>query len=98
MNSIIGIVGGGQLGRMIALSAAHLGITTHIYDPNPDSPAFDVASKIFNNSFDDMEAIKNFSEGVNCALYEFENIPINTAKMIETICPLRPSSEILAIS
>ena len=45
-NKILGIIGGGQLGRMIALSASHLGIKSHIYDPNPDSPAFDVASDI----------------------------------------------------
>ena len=97
-NKILGIIGGGQLGRMIALSASHLGIKCHIYDPNPDSPAFDVASGIFNNEYSDIEAVKKFANGVDVCIYEFENIPIRTAQTIENLCPLRPSSKVLAIS
>jgi len=98
VDKVLGIIGGGQLGRMIALAAAHLGVKSHIFDPDPDSPAFDVASKVFNYEFDNIDAIKTFSKSLNSAVYEFENIPMNTAKTIESICPLRPSSKILAIS
>jgi len=97
-NKVLGIIGGGQLGRMIALSASHLGVKSYVFDPSNNSPAFDIASKIFNYKYDDIEAIKKFSESVDSVVYEFENIPINTAKIVESICPLRPSAKVLEIS
>ncbi len=95
---VLGIIGGGQLGRMTVLAAARLGIECHVYDPNPDSPAFQVCAKSYINKFDDQEAIKEFSSNIHAALYEFENIPINTAKLIEKNTKLRPSSFILSVS
>jgi len=97
-NRVLGIIGGGQLGRMTALAAARLGIECHVYDPNPDSPAFQVCTKSYINKFDDIKAIKEFSSNIDAALYEFENIPIDTAKLIEKMTKLRPSSFILSIS
>ena len=97
-NSILGIIGGGQLGRMTVLAAARLGIKCYVYDPNPDSPAFQVCAKCFIKDFDDEEAIREFASSVDAALYEFENIPINTAKIIEDNTKLRPSANILFIS
>ena len=95
---VLGIIGGGQLGRMTVLAAARLGIECHVYDPNPDSPAFQVCAKSYINKFDDQKAIKEFSSNIDGALYEFENIPINTAKLIEKNTKLRPSSYILSVS
>ena len=54
-NKVLGIIGGGQLGRMIALSASHLGVKSYIFDPSNNSPAFDIASKVFNYKYDDIE-------------------------------------------
>ena len=71
-NKVLGIIGGGQLGRMIALSASHLGVKSYIFDPSNNSPAFDIASKVFNYKYDDIEAIKKFSESVDSVVYEFE--------------------------
>ena len=97
-NSILGIIGGGQLGRMTVLAAARLGIKCYVYDPNPDSPAFQVCAKSFIKDFDDEESIKEFASNIDAALYEFENIPINTARIIEKFTKLRPSSKVLSIS
>ena len=97
-NKVLGIIGGGQLGRMTSLAAARLGIKCHVYDPNPDSPAFQVCSKSYVNKFDDEKAIIEFSSNIDAAIYEFENIPIDTAKLIEKMTKLRPSSFILSIS
>jgi len=97
-NRVLGIIGGGQLGRMTVLAAARLGVECHVYDPNPDSPAFQVCAKSYINKFEDQEALKEFSTNIDAALYEFENIPIDTAKFIEKMTKLRPSSFVLSIS
>ena len=83
---------------MTVLAAARLGVECHVYDPNPDSPAFQVCAKSYINKFEDQEALKEFSTNIDAALYEFENIPIDTAKFIEKMTKLRPSSFVLSIS
>ena len=83
---------------MTVLAAARLGIKCYVYDPNPDSPAFQVCAKSFIKDFDDEESIKEFASNIDAALYEFENIPINTARIIEKCTKLRPSSKVLSIS
>ena len=97
-NKTLGIIGGGQLGRMTALAAAKLGIECHVFDPDSNAPAFQVCSKSFINNYEDLDAIKDFALGVDAVLYEFENIPLLTAQSIEKSCILRPSSFILSIS
>ncbi len=97
-NKILGIIGGGQLGRMTALAAAKYGIECHIFDPDHNAPAFQVCSKSFINDYEDLKAIEEFSSGVDAVLYEFENIPLTSAKYIEKFCLLRPSSFILSVS
>jgi 5-(carboxyamino)imidazole ribonucleotide synthase len=97
-NSVIGILGGGQLGRMLALAAARLGYRTHIFCPDPDSPAFDVTPRRTVAAYDDAEALKAFAEAVDVITYEFENVPARTAEIVSALRPLRPGANALAIS
>ena len=97
-NKVLGIIGGGQLGRMTALAAAKFGIECHIFDPDSNAPALQVCSKSYINNYEDIDAIKDFANNIDVALYEFENIPLESAEIIETLCLLRPSSYILSIS
>lgn len=96
--STIGILGGGQLGRMLALAAARLGFKSHIYCPDPQSPAFDVTPLRTVAAYDDVEALRRFAEAVDVVTYEFENVPAATAEVLSALKPLRPGANALAIS
>ncbi len=96
--STIGILGGGQLGRMLALAAAKLGLKSHIYCPDPQSPAFDVTPFKTVAAYDDAEALKAFAAQVDVVTYEFENVPAATAEILAGLKPLRPGANALAIS
>ncbi|HYN45257.1 MAG TPA: NAD(P)-binding domain-containing protein, partial [Allosphingosinicella sp.] len=74
--STIGIIGGGQLGRMLALAAAQLGYRCHVYAPDRDAPAAEVAARFTQGAFDDESALDRFAADVDVVTYEFENIPI----------------------
>lgn len=94
--STIGILGGGQLGRMLALAAARLGIKTHIYAPEAGSPAFDVAAARTCAAYDDLAALDRFAASIDAATYEFENIPIATVEHLTGKVTVRPGSKALA--
>lgn len=94
----IGILGGGQLGRMLALAAARLGLKSHIYCPDPQSPAFDVTPLKTVADYDDEAALTRFAEAVDVVTYEFENVPAATAELLSRLKPLRPGANALAIS
>lgn len=94
----IGILGGGQLGRMLALAAARLGLKAHIYCPDPNSPAFDVTSRSTVAAYDDELALLDFARNVDVVTYEFENVPASTAAFIEQHVPLRPGARALAVA
>jgi 5-(carboxyamino)imidazole ribonucleotide synthase len=96
--STIGILGGGQLGRMLAMAAARLGLKSHIYCPEENSPAFQVADQYTVGAYDDMEALDLFGKQVDVVTYEFENVPADTAARLEVRAPLRPGSRALQIS
>ena len=96
--STIGIVGGGQLGRMLALAAARLGMKVHVYCPDPQSPAFDVAATHTCAAYDDVAALAAFAAAVDVVTYEFENVPAATAEFLAARVPLRPGANALAIS
>jgi len=96
--STIGILGGGQLGRMLALAAAKLGLKTHIYCPEAGSPAFDVAAEFTCASYEDAEALARFAAQVDVVTYEFENVPGKTAAILGAAVPVAPSPSILAIT
>ncbi len=95
--STIGIVGGGQLGRMLAIAAAELGYHTHIYCPEADSPAFHVANTHTVAGYEDFDALEKFAKSVDVVTIEFENIPIMGLAHIGEMVPVHPSPEVLAI-
>ena len=94
----IGILGGGQLGRMLALAAARLGMKTHIYCPDPDSPAFEVTPHKTVAAYDDEAALTDFAAAVDIVTYEFENVPLKTAEFLARLKPLAPDARALAIA
>jgi 5-(carboxyamino)imidazole ribonucleotide synthase len=95
--STIGILGSGQLGRMLALAAARLGLKTHIYCED-SGPAFDVATHTTNGGFDDVAALATFAAGVDAVTYEFENVPMATAECLSAIVALRPPAKALQVA
>ena len=95
--AVIGMLGGGQLGRMTALAAANLGYRTHVYCPEPDTPAVQVTSRATTAAYDDWQALEAFAQQVDVATYEFENIPLATAEQVAALTPLRPAPGALRI-
>ncbi len=93
----IGILGGGQLGRMLALAAARLGMRCHIYCPDPQSPAFDVAAARTVAAYDDREALTAFAADCDVVTYEFENVPALTVDTLSPLVPARPGRRPLAV-
>jgi 5-(carboxyamino)imidazole ribonucleotide synthase len=94
--STIGIVGGGQLGRMLSVAAAQLGYRTHILDPHDNPPAADVAAYVTRAAYDDVAALREFGGRVDVATYEFENLPVAALDVLGA--KLRPSTRSLAIA
>ena len=96
--SVIGILGGGQLGRMLSVAAARLGYRCHIYDPATHIPAADVAAMVTNAAWDDETALARFAASVDVITFEFENIPTATLDFLEPLRPIRPGRRALAVS
>jgi 5-(carboxyamino)imidazole ribonucleotide synthase len=94
----IGILGGGQLGRMLALAAARLGFKCHVFAPSPDSPAFDVVHRVTCADYSETEALDRFAADVDVVTYEFENVPAETATFLAARVPVLPDPKILAIT
>jgi 5-(carboxyamino)imidazole ribonucleotide synthase len=92
----IGILGGGQLGRMLALAAARLGFKCHVFAPNPDSPAFDVVHRVTVGDYTDTQALDRFAGNVDVVTYEFENVPAETATFLAARVPVLPDPQVLA--
>jgi 5-(carboxyamino)imidazole ribonucleotide synthase len=97
-NSTIGILGGGQLGRMLALAAARLGFKCHSYCPDPESPAFDVSAARTVAGYDDACALAAFGRTVDVVTYEFENVDVAAVERLAREKPVRPGARALAIS
>ena len=91
----IGILGGGQLGRMLATAAARLGLRCRVFSPDPDSPAFDVVMDATCAEYADVEALELFAEDVDIITYEFENVPAASALLLSGRRPVLPNREIL---
>lgn len=91
----IGILGGGQLGRMTALAAASLGYRVHIFTPEPDSPAAQVSDAVTLAAYEDEEALARFAAKVDVVTLEFENIPASPVRFLEGKVPVRPGSKAL---
>ncbi|WP_319825606.1 5-(carboxyamino)imidazole ribonucleotide synthase [Thalassovita sp.] len=96
--STIGILGGGQLGRMLSVAAARLGFRTHIFEPGANPPAADVAHTVTTAPYEDEPALRAFAETVDVITYEFENIPTSALDLLESLRPIRPNRRALAVS
>ena len=95
--STIGVLGSGQLGRMLAMAAARLGLKCHIYADAP-GPAFDVTAQHTIAPYDDFAALTRFAATVAVVTYEFENVPVATVRHLETLVPVRPGSRALEVA
>ena len=94
----IGILGGGQLGRMLAVAASRLGLKAHIFEQGANPPAGQVADQVTTASYEDEAALRRFAQSVDVITYEFENIPTSALDILEQIRPIHPGRLALAIS
>ncbi|WP_306151921.1 5-(carboxyamino)imidazole ribonucleotide synthase [Roseovarius sp. MMSF_3281] len=94
----IGILGGGQLGRMLSVAASRLGFKTCVFEPGGDCPASHVSNFHFKAAYDDEAALRRFAEAVDVVTYEFENIPTAALDLIESLVPVHPGREALRVS
>ncbi|MBV9390291.1 MAG: 5-(carboxyamino)imidazole ribonucleotide synthase [Verrucomicrobia bacterium] len=93
----IGLLGGGQLGRMFAIAARRMGYRVHTLEPSPDSPAGQISDREFIGAFDDLELIARFGDSVDVVTFEFENIPAGVVDFLSHRRVVRPRSEVLHI-
>lgn len=93
--STIGILGGGQLGRMLAIAAARLGYKVIVFDPDPDAPAAQVANRHVVAGYFDKAALADFATTCDVVTYEFENVPVGAAEQIEALTPVFPKPNAL---
>lgn len=91
----IGILGGGQLGRMFAIAARRMGYRVHAFDPTQDCPTGQVADHETNAQYDDLDAALSFAKAVDVVTFEFENVPAETLSTIEQVVPVHPSPFVL---
>lgn len=96
--STIGILGGGQLGRMLSVAAARLGYRCHVYEPGANPPAAHVAHRVTTAPYGDEAALRAFADSVDVITYEFENIPTSALDLLEALRPIRPNRRALAVS
>jgi 5-(carboxyamino)imidazole ribonucleotide synthase len=94
--STIGILGGGQLARMLALAAGQIGLNCHIYAPEKECPAFQVSAAHTIAAYNDDAALAAFAKSVQAVTYEFENVPVAAVRFLEALVPVRPGSKALA--
>lgn len=94
-NSTIGIIGGGQLGRMTCFAAHSLGFKTVIFTDQKDSPASFVSNKTIIAGYGDQDALREFADLIDVATFEFENIPVSTVEFLSSLKPVYPKSNVL---
>jgi 5-(carboxyamino)imidazole ribonucleotide synthase len=93
----VGILGGGQLGRMFAIAARRMGYRVHAFDPTRDGPAGQIADVEVIAAYDDLDAARRFAEQVDVVTFEFENIPAETLRAIAELKPVHPAPEVLHV-
>ncbi|NBD30516.1 MAG: 5-(carboxyamino)imidazole ribonucleotide synthase [Alphaproteobacteria bacterium] len=94
----IGILGGGQLGRMLSVAGSRLGFKTCIFEPGGDCPASHVSNYHFKAAYEDETALRAFADAVDVITYEFENIPTTALDLLDPLKPIRPGRRALAVS
>ena len=93
--AVIGVLGSGQLGRMLALAARRMGYRTHVFSPDPGAPASQVADRAWTAAYDDLDAVRAFAQSVSAVTLEFENVPASTVEEIKELVPVRPGGAVL---
>jgi 5-(carboxyamino)imidazole ribonucleotide synthase len=93
--SIIGVLGSGQLGRMLTIAARQMGYRVHTFSPETDTPTGQVADREIVASYDDLEAVEQFAREVAVVTFEFENVPAATAAAAAKHAPVRPGGSVL---
>jgi 5-(carboxyamino)imidazole ribonucleotide synthase len=94
----LGVLGSGQLGRMFAIAARRLGYRVHVYSPDVDTPAGQVADREFSAGYDDLEQLAEFARSVDVVTFEFENVPAEVTDCIQNYCPVHPSGYVLSVA
>lgn len=94
---VVGVIGGGQLGRMLALAARRMGIRSLVWTGGLEAPAVEVSDEVIDLPFDDAEALARFCQTVTVATVEFENIPVATLEAVASCRPLHPSPRAVSI-
>src|ERR671938_405713 len=94
---VLGILGGGQLGWMLALAGHPLGLHTRFIDPAPNASASSVAEHIVG-SYNDPNVLNQFVTGLQVVTYEFENVPVETARWLEQFVPVHPAAQALEVA
>lgn len=94
----LGVLGGGQLGRMFALAARRMGYRVHVLSPGDDTPAGQVADRAVRANYDDLGAVAEFARGVAAVTFEFENVPAATAQAAARHAPVRPGGDVLHVT
>ena len=93
--STVGVLGSGQLGRMLTLAARRMGYRVHVYAPDSDSPTGQVADREWSAAYDDLDAVAEFARSVDVVTLEFENIPAATVEEVSSVVPVRPGWKVL---
>ncbi|HXU32870.1 MAG TPA: 5-(carboxyamino)imidazole ribonucleotide synthase [Thermoanaerobaculia bacterium] len=96
--STIGVLGGGQLGRMFAIAARKMGYRVHTFSPDRDTPTGQVADVEIAAPYDDLDAVRAFAREVAAVTFEFENVPAETAAAAAEFAPVRPSGAVLHVT
>ena len=94
----LGVLGSGQLGRMFAIAARRLGYRVHVYSPDVDTPAGQVADREFSAAYDDLDQLAEFARSVDVVTFEFENVPAAVTDCIQKHCPVFPSGYVLSVA
>jgi len=94
----VGIIGGGQLGRMLALAAARLGLKTFIYNDTADAPAFQVTPHAMAAPYEDLQSLARFADACDVVTFEFENLPAHAIAHLGEHVPVRPGAHALAMT
>ena len=94
----VGILGAGQLGRMLAMAALKIGLRCHVYAPEDEAPAYDAAHDCTVAAYEDEAALAKFAAACDLVTFEFENVPTATLQFLETLLPVRPSARALALT
>ncbi|MBD3676748.1 MAG: 5-(carboxyamino)imidazole ribonucleotide synthase [Planctomycetaceae bacterium] len=94
----LGMLGSGQLGRMFAIAARRMGYRIHVLSPDQDSPTGQVADREYVAEYEDLEAVREFAQGVSVVSFEFENVPASTTETVGEIVPVRPGGHVLHVT